>query len=242
MKKAIGYVRVSTEEQAKEGVSLEAQEERIRKYAEYKGFELVEVIRDEGKSGGTANREGFQKLLARIEANGFDALILFNLDRLSRDMLTLLALERLLDECNVELHTIEGQIDTSTPDGFMNFAMRAFLSEMERRQIKYRTKKALEHKKAKGEVVGQVPYGYRRAGDRLVEDEEEQSIIKKINRMYKLGKSLNAIAKALNDSGYRTKAGTPWTAQQVKRLIRGYESRKSNANTDKIKAFILSLS
>lgn len=242
MKKAIGYVRVSTEEQAKEGVSLEAQEERIRKYAEYKGFDLIEIIRDEGKSGGTANREGFQRLLERIEANGFDALILFSLDRLSRDMLTLLAVERLLDECDVELHTVEGQIDTSTPDGFMNFAMRAFLSEMERRQIKYRTKKALEHKKAKGEVVGQVPYGYRRVGDRLVEDEEEQKIIKKINRMYKLGKSLNAIAKALNDSGYRTKAETPWTAQQVKRLIRGYESRKSNANTDKIKAFILSLS
>lgn len=241
MKKAIGYVRVSTEEQAKEGVSLEAQEERIRKYAEYKGFDLIEIIRDEGKSGGTANREGFRKLLERIEANGFDALILFSLDRLSRDMLTLLALERLLDECDVELHTIEGQIDTSTPDGFMNFAMRAFLSEMERRQIKYRTKKALEHKKAKGEVVGQVPYGYRRVGDRLVEDEEEQKIIKKINRMYKLGKSLNAIAKALNDSGYRTKAGTPWTAQQVKRLINGYESKRKSANADKIKSFILSL-
>lgn len=241
MKRAIGYVRVSTEEQAKEGVSLEAQEERIRKYAEYKGFDLIEIIRDEGKSGGTANREGFQKLLARIEANGFDALILFSLDRLSRDMLTLLALERLLDECNVELHTIEGQIDTSTPDGFMNFAMRAFLSEMERRQIKYRTKKALEHKRQRGEVIGQVPYGYRREGDHLVENEKEQKIIKRINRMYRLGKSLNAIAKELNEAGVRTKSGTKWTAQQVKRLINGYESKRESANADKIKSFILSL-
>ena len=96
-------------------------------------------------------------------------------------MLTLLALERYLNEHDVELHTVEGQVDTSTPDGFMNFAMKAFLGEMERRQVKYRTKKALQHKKAHGEVVGAVPFGYRREGKDLVPDLNEQAIIKTLS-------------------------------------------------------------
>ncbi len=166
--KSVGYIRVSTEEQAKEGISLDNQIERIKGYCQYKGFELCEILRDEGISGSkNKDREGFARILEKIEGNGFDAIVVYSLDRLSRDMITLLAFERLLNEYDIELHTIEGQIDCSTPDGFMNYAMRAFIGEMERRQVKDRTKKAMEHKKRNGEVVGSIPYGYRRVEDRL---------------------------------------------------------------------------
>ena len=125
--KAIGYVRVSTQEQAREGISLEVQEERITNYCNYKGYELTEVIKDEGISGGrNREREGFVNILNRVEQNGCDAIVLYSLERISRDMLTLLCLEKLLNEYNIELHSIEGEIDTSTPDGYMSFAMRAF--------------------------------------------------------------------------------------------------------------------
>ena len=135
--KVIGYIRVSTEKQATEGVSLENQREQIEKYCRYRNFDLVGIIEDAGVSGGVNKaRTGFISLLDRIETGEVKAVILYSLERLSRDMLTLLALERLLDEYDIELHTVDGQIDTSTPDGFMGFAMRSFLGEMERRQVK----------------------------------------------------------------------------------------------------------
>jgi hypothetical protein len=113
--KAIGYVRVSTQEQAKEGVSLDNQKDRIRNYCQYKAFNLLRIIEDAGISEGkNKGRPGFMELMEAIEANGIDIVVLYSLERLSRDMLTLLALEKYLNEKNTELHTVEGQIDTST--------------------------------------------------------------------------------------------------------------------------------
>lgn len=230
--KAIGYIRVSTDIQAKEGVSLDNQAERIRAYCQYKGFDLLEIIEDAGISGGiNKGREGFITLLDRIEANGFDVIVLYSLERLSRDMLTLLTLERYLDDNDIELHTIEGQIDTSSPDGFMSFAMKAFLGEMERRQVKYRTRKAMEHKKRNHEVVGAVPYGYQRHGKDLIPDIAEQAIIREVNEMYSQGLLLCQIVKALNETGRHTRAGNPWTPAQVRRFISDYAGKFRKSRT-----------
>jgi site-specific DNA recombinase len=230
--KAIGYIRVSTEDQAREGVSLDNQADKIRAYCTYKGFELVDMIEDAGVSGGiNKGREGFIRLLDRIEANGFDVLVLYSLERLSRDMLTLLTLERYLDDNDVELHTVEGLIDTSSPDGFMSFAMKAFLGEMERRQVKYRTRKAMEYKKMNNEVVGSIPYGYQRTGKNLIPDINEQAVIKSINTMYSQDMNLSEIARGLNESGRLTRSGSPWTAIQIRRLISEYTGKFKRSKT-----------
>lgn len=242
--KAVGYIRVSTEKQAREGISLEAQEERIRNYCNYKGYELAEVIKDKGISGGkNKERKGFINVLNRIEQNSFDAIVLYSLERISRDMLTLLCLERLLNEYDVELHTIEGEIDTSTPDGFMSFAMKAFLGEMERRQVKYRTKKALQFKKERGEVVGSVPYGFKRKGKDLIPVEKEQEIIRIVNRLYKQGKGIAAIARKLTKLGYKTRRDKEFSALQVRRIIRDYRPvyNHNGRRAKEIRKFILSV-
>jgi site-specific DNA recombinase len=228
----VSYRRVSTEDQAKNGVSLENQAERIRQYCDYRSINLVAEIEDSGISGGVNKaREGFIDLLNRVEHGGVDVIVLYSLERLSRDMLTLLALERLLDEHDVELHTVEGTVDTSTPDGFMNFAMKAFLGEMERRQVKYRTKKAMQHKKAHGQVVGAVPYGFQRQGNDLIPNLSEQAVIKTVNSMYRSGKRLMQIVGHLNSQGTITREGRPWIATQVKRLINGYENTFKKSQT-----------
>lgn len=230
--KAIAYIRCSTEGQAENGVSLQTQSEAIRRYAEYKGITIVEEIQDAGISGGINKaRDGFMTLLDRIQAGDIEAVILFSLERLSRDMLTLLALERLLDECDVVLHTVEGEVNTASPDGFMSFAMKAFMGEMERRQVKYRTRKAMQHKKGNGQVVGSVPYGYERAGNELVPVVTEQAVIKEVNELYQAGNRLVDITTGLNEAGKLTRNGKPWTAMQVKRLISGYENRFKKSQT-----------
>ena len=222
----ISYRRVSTEDQAANGVSLDNQAERIRQYCAYRGITLVAEIEDAGVSGGINKaRVGFIDLLNRVEQGGVDVIVLYSLERLSRDMLTMLALERLLDEYDVQLHTVEGAVDTSTPDGFMNFAMKAFLGEMERRQVKYRTRKALEHKKQSGKVFNHAPYGYRREGNELVPDLHEQAVIKSVNAWYQDGKRLVDIVEKLNSQGTVTKHGKAWTPQQVKNLIDDYRGK-----------------
>jgi site-specific DNA recombinase len=220
----ISYVRVSTDDQAKNGVSLENQTERIRQYAEYQQIIIVREIRDEGISGGVnRSRMGFIELLDRVEAGGIDVIVLYSLERLSRDMLTLLALERLMSEYDVELHTAEGAVNTSDPACWLSFAMKCLLAEHERRQVKYRTKRAMQHKKRKGEAFNHTPYGYQRNANLLVPDLTEQDVIKSINSMYQAGKRLVEIVDYLNRQGVTTKKGKEWTPQQVKRLVAGYK-------------------
>jgi DNA invertase Pin-like site-specific DNA recombinase len=224
--KAIGYVRVSTEGQAKEGVSLDNQKDRIKSYCQYKGLELLQIIEDAGISGGkNKSRPGFMELLETIESQEIDIVVLYSLERLSRDMLTLLALERYLNEKNVELHTIEGHVDTSTPDGWLSFAMKAFLGEMERRQVKYRTKKAMEYKKQQGNIVGAIPYGHRRNGNGLELDESEQAVIQFINSLYLKSYKLKNICAVLHEKGIRTRKSKQFTPEQVRRIITGYEGK-----------------
>jgi DNA invertase Pin-like site-specific DNA recombinase len=145
-------------------------------------------------------------------------------------MLTLLALERYLNEKNVELHTVEGHIDTSTPDGWSIFAMRAFMGEMERRQVKYRTKRAVEYKRRQGAVVGAIPYGFRRNGNGLEVDCGEQSVILLVNDLYQTSYTLTSICRALRERDITTRNGRAFTPQQVKRLIAGYENAFSRSD------------
>jgi len=243
--KAIGYVRVSTDKQVREGVSVENQVERIKEFCDRDNLELVDIIRDEGISGGkNRTRKGFVNLLEKIETDEIDAVVLYSLERLSRDMLTILSLERYLDEFDVTLYTVEGKIDTSTIDGWMSFSMKAFMGEMERRQVRSRTKKAMEHMKKNGRVVGDIPFGFEREGDLLVEIPGEQSMITQINEMYSHGMNLSSIVRTLNRDGITTRSGNEWDTTQVRRLIDGYKPTRKRRKTnhgETIKEFILSM-
>lgn len=239
--KALAYTRVSTEEQVN-GVSLDNQIARIREYCAYRGFELVSEVRDEGISGGkNKGRAGFMEVLDAVETQAVEVIVLYSLERLSRDMLTLLALERLLDEFDCELHTCEGAVDTSCPDGWLSFAMKALLGEHERRQVKHRTKKALQHKKGNGHVVGSIPYGFRRDGDNLVPIQKEQTVIAQVNEWYSAGTNVASIQRRLKEQGTKTRDGKDWHSEQVKRLIGCYKEKFKHSRSrtgEAIRTFI----
>lgn len=229
--KAVGYIRVSTEDQVS-GHSLLNQEERIRAYCSYKNYQLTQIIRDEGISGGkNREREGFNLLLDLMECGDFHILVLYSLERLSRDMFTLLSLERLCNIYEISLHTIEGGFDTSTPTGFMQFAMLSLMAEIERRTVIYRTKKIMESNKRKGKVVGSIPYGFKRDGDSLVEVPEEQRVIEKVNFLYKSGRKLCEILLSIKEQSILARNGLPFSVQQIKRMIQGYENKFSKGRT-----------
>jgi site-specific DNA recombinase len=235
--KAISYIRCSTEGQATGGVSLQNQTEAIHRYAAFKGFDILEEITDAGISGGVNRaRDGFLKLLDRIQAGDVEVVLLYSLERLSRDMLTLLCSERLLCECSVQLHTADAIVDTSTPDGWLTFAMKCLLAEHERRQVGYRTRKAMQHKKGNGKVFNHTPYGYQRQGETLIPDRNEQGVIKTVNDLYQDGTRLVDIVAHLNKQNIPTKQGGTWSPQQVKRLIASYENTFKKGQTKLISA------
>ena len=219
--KAVGYVRVSTEEQALEGVSVEAQIASVKAYAALAGLELADVVVDAGVSGSTqmASREGGCRLLAQMKkAKDVRAVVATKLDRLFRNSVDALATTAAWDKAGIALHLIDlgGQsLNTSSPMGRFLLTLLAATAEMERGLIAERTRAALAHKRSKGEQVSsQPPMGYKHADGLIVADENEQEVIAKIKRLSALGYKSSKIAKCLNDAGVPAR-GKCWYANSV---------------------------
>jgi len=217
--KVIGYCRVSTEEQAREGVSLEAQREKIEAWAHVMDGELLTVEEDAGISGKMMrNREGLQRAL-ELACDQKAVLVVYSLSRLSRSTKDTLAVAERLGRAGADLVSLSERIDTTTAAGKMVFRMLAVLNEFERDQISERTSAVLQHKKSKLEAYSPTPYGYRRLGNQLITDALEQEIIHRIQSLREGGRSLREIASALNAEGVPTKNGGSWHASTVHYIL-----------------------
>jgi DNA invertase Pin-like site-specific DNA recombinase len=160
---AVGYVRVSTERQADQGVSLDAQDAKVRAMATVQGATLVGVIVDGGESAKSLNRPGLQRLLAMVNGGKVQAVIVAKLDRLTRSVKDLCGLLELLEKKKVALISVAESLDTSSAAGRLVITIMGAVSQWEREAIGERTRDALGHKKSNGERVGNIEYGYRLA-------------------------------------------------------------------------------
>jgi site-specific DNA recombinase len=218
--KVVGYARVSTEKQVKEGISLEAQEAKIKAWAELNDSELIAICRDEGISGAKADRAGLKKALEAATEHQA-ALVVYSLSRLSRSTRLTCEIGDKLDKAGADLVSISEKIDTTTAAGKMVFRVLAAMAEFERDQISERTKLALNHKKSKGEKTGgDVPFGWDvNESGKLIENDTEQNIIGLIFDAWGCGNSLGSIAKKLNNDGHKTKRGSKFYAQTIKNIL-----------------------
>jgi site-specific DNA recombinase len=217
--KAIGYVRVSTQEQAEEGASLEAQQDRIKAWCLANEYELTNVYIDAGISGkATMNRQGLQDALAEVDNNS--ALVACSLSRISRSTKDMLTIAETLESKGADLVSLSERIDTTSAAGKMVFKMLAVLNEFERDLVSERTKAVLAHKKAKGEKYGTVPFGYREVDGRLIEVQSELDILANIVSMRNQGKTLRFIAGYLNDHGIQGKSGGKWYASTISYILK----------------------
>lgn len=217
---AIGYVRVSTEGQAADGVSLEAQRARLAAWATANGYALADVFVDAGLSGKRAdNRPGLQDALAAVARERGAALVVYSLSRLARSVRDTLAIAERLDRMGADLVSLTEKIDTTSAAGKMVFRMLAAFAEFERDLTSERTRAALAHKKGKGECVGEVPFGYTREGDRLVADPEAQRAVSLILELRGRGMTFRGIAGELVARGVPTAKGGKWDPQTVRRVF-----------------------
>jgi DNA invertase Pin-like site-specific DNA recombinase len=215
--RAIGYVRVSTDKQADGGVSLEAQSEKIRAMTVVQGAELLDVIVDAGESAKSLDRPGMQRLLALVDARKVDTIIISKLDRITRSVKDLAELLERFERRNVALVSVADSLDTHTAAGRLVLNIMMSVSQWERESTAERTRDAMQHKRAKGERVGTIPFGFRLSGDgaRLEEDAAEQSILNRMREMKLIGHTVREIAAALNAQGYSTRKGGAWRHQYV---------------------------
>lgn len=219
--KAVGYVRVSSEDQAKEGVSLEAQKNKIRMYAELKDMDLTEIIEDAGISAKNLKRAGAQRVLEMARSKEVEAVIIFKLDRMFRNTVDALKTSEELDTLGVALHSINENLDTKSAMGKFFFTLTAALAEMERNIVSERTVVALQHKKSRNQRIGHIPFGFRLAADgiHLEEDETEQWILSEIRILKDQGLSLRKIADELNSRGVCNREKI-WNHVAVKRVAK----------------------
>jgi len=217
--KAVGYVRVSTASQSREGASLQAQRDLIQKWTKLHGYVLLAIEEDSGFSGSRAdNREGLRKAIELV-CEEKAAIVVYSLSRLSRSTRDTLTVADRLDRAGADLVSLSERIDTTTAAGKMVFRMLAVLNEFERDQVSERTSAILQHKKARLEAYSPTPYGYSRDGKKLVEDEEEQAVIESIRGLRSQGESLRKIARELNEVGVCAKNGGRWYASTIRYIL-----------------------
>ncbi|MFC7411634.1 recombinase family protein [Hydrogenophaga atypica] len=220
MKQAIGYIRVSTEKQANEGVSLEAQEAKIVTWCKANGYELVKVYVDAGISGKRMDTR--KELLAALAflKKGM-ALVSYSLSRLARSTKHLIEISELVSKKKGDLVSLTEKIDTTTPMGEMMFTLMAGMAQLERRMISDRTSTALQHKKRSGlKYTNQTPYGFEAIEGRLVEVKQEAEIVAEIQAARSSGSTLQAIANNLNGRGIPTKTGKTWAPATIHLLLK----------------------
>ena len=219
MAQAIGYIRVSTEGQAADGVSLAAQKAKIAAWADLNGYTMGPVFEDAGISGTKADRPGLLAALAAVGKG--DALVVYSLSRLARSTRQTLEVSERLDKAGADLVSLSEKIDTTTAAGRMVFRMLAVLSEFERDQIAERTATALQHKKSQGQRVGAIPYGFTLDpdGKTLRPHPGEQAVIAEARRLKAAGLSLRKTAEELARRGLYARNGEQFDSTQVRRMV-----------------------
>src|SRR5262245_40055157 len=220
--KAVAYVRVSTDQQADRGVSLEAQTAKVRAMATVKEAELLDVIVDAGESAKNLQRPGMARLLELVDRKAVDVVIIAKLDRLTRSVGDLAELLTRFKKRGVTLVSVADSLDTKSAAGRLVLNVMMSVAQWEREAVSERTRDALRLKQAKGERIGTVPFGHQLGTDgRTLEPHAgEQRVLTMIREWRDAGSSLRGIAVELNRQGLTTRRGGRWAHQYVASLLK----------------------
>lgn len=231
MKKAIGYVRVSTDKQAEEGISIDAQIAKIQAWASFNDYELIHIYSDEGISGYSLNkRNGMNQALKHVSKDM--AFICYSLSRISRNVIDTIHISQTIEKKGADLVSLSEKIDTTGASGKMIFNMLAVLNQFERDQTAERTKLAMQFKKTNNQAYSPTPYGYNRFGNELVINITEALNIIRIKDMYQDGKGFTEIARTLNGEGIPTKQNKFWQASTVRLLLKRTNVTKDHVHQE----------
>ena len=223
------YARVSTEEQAEQGYSIDAQLDTLRKYCQLYDKVVFEEYVDAGVSGkSTQGRYELQRLLKDADEKKFDEVIVWKFNRMARKNVDLLNIVEQLEANNVIFRSFSENFDTSTSTGRFALQMMGAVGELERNTIVDNVKMSMKQRAKTGKHNGKLPLGYQSIPEtndpserskQVVIVETEALIVRSIFEHYAAGRGLKSIANELNHSNYKTKTGNTFSTSAVKDIL-----------------------
>ncbi|WP_160689943.1 recombinase family protein [Clostridium sp. C2-6-12] len=226
------YTRVSTNEQSEEGYSLEEQERLLKKFCEDHDYTIFKVYSDRGISGKSIDaRPAMKEMLKEADEKKFDMVITWKINRIARNMLNLLQIVDLLEKNNISFKSYSENFETETPMGKFSLQMMGAVGELERGTIAQNVKMGMLARAREGRWNGNILLGYnlkgkdgstnkKRKDTELVINEAEAEIVRTIFSMYSEGNGYKAIANKLNQFGYTTKRGNPFSVNAIKDILK----------------------
>lgn len=219
--KAAVYARVSTEEQVKEGFSIQAQLEELRHYAKLHDLDIIEEYVEEGASGKSiAGRPRMQKLLKDANRGLFQTVLVFKLDRLARKLKDALEISEHLDGQSIKLISLKESFDTNTPIGKMLFQLMGSFAELERSTIVDRVKMGLTERAKQGKFTGGLCLGYDSVNKSLIINTSEAHVVREIYDLAEQGLGYKAIVNRINSSGYTSKKDKSFSVNGIKKILK----------------------
>lgn len=230
----IGYIRVSTQGQAKDGFSLAYQQDEIESYCKTQGWNLLHIFRDEGISGAKVNeealevdREGFQDMLAFLSTHPIDYVVVLNTSRLWRSDIVKVLIHREFKKYGVDIRSIEQptySIYKKDPSDFLINGLMELLDQYQRLEIAMKLARGRRKKAQSGGYAGgKAAYGYlaKKGTKQLMICPETANAVQRVFALRKQYPtwSLQQIATQLNKEGYRTAQNKEFTKVQVKRIL-----------------------
>lgn len=225
MRKVGLYLRVSTQEQAQRGWSIEGQYTELRKFCEiHEDWKVVRVLKDPGFTAANLERPGIQQLLELARSGALDAVVVWRYDRLSRDNLDFPLVLSILRKHGVDVvSATEPSEGTDDPTGEFVVHMIGLLATMERKQIALRVKMGMRTRTRNGLWHGgPVPYGYAydRIAGKLVAEPGEAAVVKRIFESYEKARRLHEVKESLRREGHADGKGRPWTVPALRNVLR----------------------
>ncbi len=219
----VAYIRVSTEEQAKEGYSIPAQKERLDAFAKSQGWTITEYYIEEGRSGKDLERPAAQKMLADITEGNIEIVLVYRLDRLTRSVIDLHTLLQLFEKHQVAFRSVTEIYDTTTATGRLFITLVAAMAQWERENLGERVYFGMSEMVKQGRRPGtKEPYGYTYNKEKKVLDVNpgEAKVIRQIYDMYLKGDGIRKIVRSLNESQIPTKFGKTWADNTISHILK----------------------
>lgn len=213
------YPRVSTDDQVREGFSLDEQEKEMKKLCMYKNYQIYKVYREEGVSAKNMNRPKFQEMMQNLKDGKINRIIVYKLDRLTRSIQDLEVICKLIEKYHCSLDSVSEEINTDTAMGVFFIRMTTILAQLEIERTSERTKFGLKGAAKNGHFCGKAPIGYRKINKKLVIDDLESEVVKEIFDDYVNGLSVCTITKKLNN---KNALNRNWRTTTIDRMLSNY--------------------
>ena len=223
MKKVIGYVRVSSLVQKEKGNSIPNQIEKIESYCKLNGYELVDILKDDGISGmSKSKRKDYLKLIDIMEDRNIDGVVVNDLSRIGRKMSDVVEFVDLVKKKQIEFHSIKEGINNVSNVGGLIINILSSINQFEVEMLRSRISEVKQYKKSKDLVYGNLIYGKSKDGNRLIDNIDELKTIKYMKYLRKKGYSYFKISDRLNKRNIKSKNGNQWYGSGVRNILSYY--------------------